>query len=80
MQPNAAADIAAARRGRGASERVATEKVAEGVWFVGGGSHNSVAIEMKDHLVLVEAPLNDGRSGPVSSGRSSSHRASRSAT
>ena len=27
-----------------------------------GGSHNSVAIEMKDHLVLVEAPLNDGRS------------------
>jgi glyoxylase-like metal-dependent hydrolase (beta-lactamase superfamily II) len=24
-----------------------------------------VAIEMKDHLVLVEAPLNDGRSAPV---------------
>jgi glyoxylase-like metal-dependent hydrolase (beta-lactamase superfamily II) len=44
---------------------VTTEKVAEGVWFVAGGSHNSVAIEMKDHMVLVETPLNDGRSGPV---------------
>jgi glyoxylase-like metal-dependent hydrolase (beta-lactamase superfamily II) len=35
------------------------------VWHVAGGSHNSVAIEMRDHLVLVEAPLNDGRSVPV---------------
>jgi len=50
---------------KSATERVTTEKVADGVWFVAGGSHNSVAIEMKDHLVLVEAPLNDGRSGPV---------------
>src|SRR5216683_6193437 len=48
-----------------AAERATTEKVAEGVWFVAGGSHNSVAIEMKDHIVLVEAPLNDGRSGAV---------------
>jgi glyoxylase-like metal-dependent hydrolase (beta-lactamase superfamily II) len=31
------------------------------VWFLAGGSHNSVAIEMKDHVVLVEAPLYDGR-------------------
>ena len=48
-----------------AVERVAVEKVAEGVWFLAGGSHNSVAIEMKDHMVLVETPLNDGRSGAV---------------
>ncbi len=48
-----------------ATERVAVEKVAEGVWFLAGGSHNSVAIEMKDHMVLVETPLNDGRSGAV---------------
>ena len=65
VQPNAAVDIAVPDAVRGASERVATEKIAEGVWFVGGGSHNSVAIEMKDHLVLVETPLNDGRSVPV---------------
>jgi glyoxylase-like metal-dependent hydrolase (beta-lactamase superfamily II) len=44
---------------------VTAEKVADGVWFIAGGSHNSVAIEMKDHLVLVEAPLNDGRTAPV---------------
>ena len=48
-----------------ATERVAVEKVAEGVWFLAGGSHNSVAIEMKDHMVLVETPLNDGRSSAV---------------
>lgn len=47
------------------SERVVVDKAAEGVWFIGGGSHNSVAIEMKDHLVLVETPLGDLRSGPV---------------
>ena len=50
---------------RNPSERVTTEKVAEGVWFVAGGSHNSVAIEMADHLVLVETPLNDARTQAV---------------
>ena len=65
VQPNAPADIALPDAVRDATERVTTEKVAEGVWFIAGGSHNSVAIEMKDHIVLVEAPLNDGRSGPV---------------
>ena len=33
--------------------------VAEGVWFLAGGSHNSVLIELQDRLVLVETPLND---------------------
>ena len=65
VQANAAADIKLPDAVRGATERVTTEKVADGVWFVAGGSHNSVAIEMKDHLVLVEAPLSDGRTGPV---------------
>ncbi len=65
VQPNAAADIAIPDAVKAATERVTTEKVADGVWFVAGGSHNSVAIEMKDHIVLVEAPLNDARTGPV---------------
>ena len=65
VQANAPVDIKLPDAVRGAAEKVTTEKVADGVWFVAGGSHNSVAIEMKDHLVLVEAPLNDGRSGPV---------------
>ena len=65
VQPNAAADIQVPDNVRSAAERVTAEKVADGVWFIAGGSHNSAAIEMKDHLILVEAPLNDGRSAPV---------------
>jgi glyoxylase-like metal-dependent hydrolase (beta-lactamase superfamily II) len=42
-------------------ERVTVEQAAQGVWFLTGGSHNSVLIEMKDHLILVESPLYDGR-------------------
>lgn len=50
---------------RTAAERVTAEKVADGVWFLAGGSHNSVAIEMKDHMLLVEAPLYDARVAAV---------------
>ncbi|WP_083745772.1 MBL fold metallo-hydrolase [Variovorax sp. KK3] len=50
---------------RNTAERVTAEKVADGVWFLGGGSHNSVAIEQRDHLVLVETPLNDARTEAV---------------
>jgi glyoxylase-like metal-dependent hydrolase (beta-lactamase superfamily II) len=44
---------------------VKSDKVADGVWFIGGGSHNSVLIEMKDYLIVVEAPLGDLRSTAV---------------
>jgi glyoxylase-like metal-dependent hydrolase (beta-lactamase superfamily II) len=63
--PNPAVDIALPDAVRTATERVTADKVADGVWFIAGGSHNSVAIEMKDHLILIEAPLNDGRTLPV---------------
>ena len=65
VQPNAAVALVVPDAARNQGERVVSEKVADGVWFVGGGSHNSVAIEMADHLVLVEAPLNDARTGAV---------------
>jgi glyoxylase-like metal-dependent hydrolase (beta-lactamase superfamily II) len=65
MQPNAPADIQVPEAVTKAVERVTADRVADGVWFIAGGSHNSVAIEMKDHLVLVEAPLNDARSNAV---------------
>ena len=65
VTPNAAADITLPESVRTATERVTVDKVADGVWFIAGGSHNSVAIEMKDHMILVEAPLNDGRTVPV---------------
>jgi glyoxylase-like metal-dependent hydrolase (beta-lactamase superfamily II) len=47
------------------TERAVPEKVADGVWFLAGGSHNSVLVEMADHLVIVESPLYDGRARAV---------------
>ena len=44
---------------------VKSEKVADGVWFLAGDSHNSVLIEMKDYVIVVEAPLGDVRSMAV---------------
>jgi glyoxylase-like metal-dependent hydrolase (beta-lactamase superfamily II) len=65
VQPNVAVTFSVPDAARNAAERVTSEKVAEGVWFIAGGSHNSVLIEMIDHLVLVEAPLNDARAAAV---------------
>jgi glyoxylase-like metal-dependent hydrolase (beta-lactamase superfamily II) len=41
--------------------KVETQKVADGVWYLTGGTHHSVAVEFKDYAVLVECPLNDER-------------------
>ena len=66
VQPNAKVDLAVPENVRAAGgERVVAEKAAEGVWYLAGGSHHSVAIEMKDHVVLIEAPLYDGRVSAV---------------
>jgi glyoxylase-like metal-dependent hydrolase (beta-lactamase superfamily II) len=65
VQVNPPADIAIPELVRVAAEKAVAEKAAEGVWFIGGGSHNSVAIEMKDHTILVESPLYDGRAAAV---------------
>lgn len=49
----------------GAVAPVATatiERLAAGVYYVKGGGHYSVAIEQQDHIVVVEAPLNEARS------------------
>jgi len=45
--------------------RVTSQQISPGVWFLAGGSHNSVAIEFKDFIGLVEAPLNDARTNAV---------------
>jgi glyoxylase-like metal-dependent hydrolase (beta-lactamase superfamily II) len=41
--------------------RVETQKVSDGVWYLTGGTHHSVAVEFKDYVALVECPLNDDR-------------------
>lgn len=61
VRPNAAVAIELPPAVQSFTERVATEKVADGVWYLAGGSHHSVLIEMRDHLILVESPLYDGR-------------------
>ncbi|HEV7609436.1 MAG TPA: MBL fold metallo-hydrolase [Steroidobacteraceae bacterium] len=43
------------------SEVVVTE-LASGVVHLGGGTHNSLAIEQRDGIVVIEAPLNEERS------------------
>ena len=42
--------------------RVESQKLAEGVWLLAGGSHNSMAVEFRDFVAVVEAPLNEERS------------------
>ncbi len=41
---------------------VTANKLADGVYWLTGGTHHSVAVEQKDHVVLIEAPLNEARS------------------
>jgi len=42
--------------------KVAAEKLAEGVWYLAGGSHHSVAVEFRDHVAVIEAPQSEERS------------------
>jgi glyoxylase-like metal-dependent hydrolase (beta-lactamase superfamily II) len=64
VKPNAAADITVPDNVKQAANpytRVQSQKAAGGVWYVTGGTHHSVVIEMSDHVIVVEGPLNDDR-------------------
>ena len=65
VQVNAPVSLAVPETAREQPERVTAEAVTDGVWLVAGGSHNSVAIEMQDHMIVVEVPLNDARTQAV---------------
>jgi len=68
VQPNVAVDLPVPdpiRQTPAPYARVTSQMVAEGVWFLSGGSHNSALIEMKDHLILVESPQNEDRAAAV---------------
>jgi len=65
VQPNVPVDIATPETVRNATAppvRVEIQRIADGVHYLTGGSHHSVAIEMRDHVVVVEAPLDQERS------------------
>ena len=61
--PNAALQIPdAVEQATLPAVRVTSQKIADGVWFLAGGTHNSVLVEFKDYVAVVEAPLNEARS------------------
>jgi glyoxylase-like metal-dependent hydrolase (beta-lactamase superfamily II) len=64
VKTNGAADITAPAEASAAPAPVTAtaEKLADGVYYIKGGSHHSVAIDQKDHIVLVEGPQNEARS------------------
>jgi hypothetical protein len=42
--------------------KVESQKLADGVWALAGGTHNSMVVEFKDFVAVVEAPNNEARS------------------
>jgi len=64
MKANVAADIAVPdniKQAENPYARVQSQKAADGVWYLTGGTHHSVVVEMSDHVIVVEGPLNDDR-------------------
>ncbi len=60
---DAALDIPEAVQGAGVPPmQVDTELLADGVWLLGGGTHNSVVVEFADYVAVIEAPLDEARS------------------
>jgi glyoxylase-like metal-dependent hydrolase (beta-lactamase superfamily II) len=45
-----------------ASQGLRLQEVAPGVQHVQGGTHNSLVVEMSDHLIVVDAPVTDAQS------------------
>ena len=45
--------------------RVESQKLAEGVYYLTGGTHHSLAIEMADHIVVVDTPNTQARGEAV---------------
>jgi glyoxylase-like metal-dependent hydrolase (beta-lactamase superfamily II) len=66
VQPNVSGAALAVpdsvRQATVAPVRVESQKLADGVWYIGGSSHNSVAVEFRDFVAVIEAPLNEARS------------------
>jgi glyoxylase-like metal-dependent hydrolase (beta-lactamase superfamily II) len=49
------------RTAQPAPVRVESAKLADGVFYLTGGSHHSLAVEMRDHIVLVDTPQTEER-------------------
>lgn len=45
-----------------AAPAATSQQVAEGIFWITGGSHHSLAVDMGDHIAVLEAPQNEARS------------------
>jgi glyoxylase-like metal-dependent hydrolase (beta-lactamase superfamily II) len=45
--------------------KVESTKLADGVWYLMGGTHHSVVVEFRDYAAVIEGPLNEERSSAV---------------
>jgi glyoxylase-like metal-dependent hydrolase (beta-lactamase superfamily II) len=64
-QPNAPVDLPVPASVQSATMpvvTVASAKIADGVWFLGGGTHHSVVVEFNDFITVIEGPLTEERS------------------
>jgi glyoxylase-like metal-dependent hydrolase (beta-lactamase superfamily II) len=41
--------------------RTESQKLGDGLWYITGGSHHSLAVEFKDHVAVVEGPQTEER-------------------
>jgi glyoxylase-like metal-dependent hydrolase (beta-lactamase superfamily II) len=44
---------------------VESKKMSDGVYYLTGGTHHSLALEMRDHIVVVDVPNNEARAAAV---------------
>ncbi len=44
---------------------VTSQKLGDGVWFLAGGTHNSVLVEFPNYAVMIESPLGDARAAGI---------------
>ena len=42
--------------------KVESQKLADGVWMLGAANYNSLVMEFRDFVAVVEAPVNEARS------------------
>jgi L-ascorbate metabolism protein UlaG (beta-lactamase superfamily) len=52
----------AVRTATAAPVKVESQKLADGVWLLAGGTHHSMLAEFRDFVAIVEAPVNEERS------------------
>jgi glyoxylase-like metal-dependent hydrolase (beta-lactamase superfamily II) len=67
VKPNAPVSIPAPQQAQAPAAApqavtVKSERIANGVFYITGGSHHSVALEFSDHMAVIEAPQNEQRS------------------